>query len=190
MAPIDPWWYSPRMNLILILVLTFVQGDRWDKANREVVRLAPSSFKQLPRELIQDLERRGCTIPQTWLSRQPVNVIRGEFLKKGQSDWAVLCSVNMKSSILIFPGGSPANPTKIAEDEDRNMLQGVGQDQVGYSRQIEPVGEKYIMDHYHAYGGTKPPPIDHLGINDVFLEKASVVLYFHQGKWLQLAGAD
>src|SRR4051794_36852294 len=24
-----------------------------------------------------------------------------------------------------------------------------------YSRQIEPVGEKYILDHYHAYGGPK-----------------------------------
>ncbi|PYR66590.1 MAG: hypothetical protein DMG20_12690 [Acidobacteria bacterium] len=40
------------------------------------------------------------------------------------------------------------------------------------------------------YGGPKPPPIDHLGINDVFIEKASVVWYFYQGKWLQLQGAD
>src|SRR5436190_21050544 len=74
------------MNLILILILTWFQGNEWDKANREVVRLAPSSFKQLPRELIQELERRHCTVPPVWGSRQPGNVIRGEFLKKGQSD--------------------------------------------------------------------------------------------------------
>jgi hypothetical protein len=178
------------MNLILILFLTWFQGNEWDKANREVVRLAPSTFKQLPRELIQELERRRCTVPQVWGSRQPSNVIRGEFLKKGQSDWAVLCSVNMKSSILVFAGGSPGNPMDIAGSEDLNVLQGVGEGQIGYSRQILPVGEKYILDHYHAYGGPKPPPIDHLGINDVFVEKGSVVLYFYQGKWLQLTGAD
>src|SRR5437867_7834764 len=178
------------MNLILILILTWFQGNEWDKANREVVRLAPSSFKQLPKDLIQELERRRCTVPQVWGSRQPGNVIRGEFLRKGQSDWAVLCSVNMKSSILVFASGSPSNPMNIAEGEDLNILQRVGQGQIGYSRQIEPVGEKYILDHYHAYGGPKPPPIDHLGINDAFVEKASVVLYFYQGNWLHLTGAD
>jgi hypothetical protein len=78
----------------------------------------------------------------------------------------------------------------IAEGEDLNMLQGVGEGQIGYSRQILPVGEKYILDHYRAYGGPKPPPIDHLGINDAFLEKGSTVLYFYQGKWLHLTGAD
>jgi hypothetical protein len=178
------------MNLILMMILIWFQGNVWDKANREVVRLAPSSFKQLPKELIQELERRRCTVPQVWASRQPGNVIRGEFLKKGQTDWAVLCSVNMKSSILVFPSGSPNNPMNIAEGEDLQILQGVGRGQIGYSREIAPVGEKYILDHYHAYGGPKPPPIDHLGINDAFVEKASVVLYFYQGKWLQLTGAD
>jgi hypothetical protein len=177
------------MNLFLILFLTWFQGNQWDKANREVVRFAPSSFMQLPKELIQELERRRCTVPQVWGSRQPGNVIRGEFLKKGQSDWAVLCSVNMMSSILVFVSGAPSNPMDIAASEDLNMLQNFGQG-IGYSRQIEPVGEKYILDHYRAYGGPKPPPIEHLGINDIFVEKASVVLYFYQGKWLHLTGSD
>jgi len=96
----------------------------------------------------------------------------------------------MKPSILVFASGSPSNPMNIASGEDLNTLQGVGQGQIGYSRQIEPVGEKYILDHYHAFGGPKPPPIDHFGINDAFVEKASVVLYFYQGKWLHLTGAD
>ena len=96
----------------------------------------------------------------------------------------------MKSTILVFASGSPGNPMNIGDDEDLNMLQGVGQGQIGYSRQIMPVGEKYILDHYPAYGGPKPPPIDHLGINDAFVGKASVVLYFYRGKWLHLTGAD
>jgi hypothetical protein len=46
------------------------------------------------------------------------------------------------------------------------------------------------MRHYDAYGSVKPPPIDHQGIDDAFAGKASVVLYFYRGKWLELTGAD
>ncbi len=59
-----------------------------------------------------------------------------------------------------------------------------------YSRKIEPVDKAYILEHYKAYGGEKPPPMDHHGINDIFFGKASTVLYFYQGKWLHLQGAD
>ncbi|MEO8658007.1 MAG: hypothetical protein ABI693_06030 [Bryobacteraceae bacterium] len=45
------------------------------------------------------------------------------------------------------------------------------------------------MDRYRAYGGPKPPPIDHQGIESGG-DKASVVLYHYRGKWLTLQGAD
>lgn len=49
----------------------------------------------------------------------------------------------------------------------------------------------FILKHYEAYGGTAPPdPPEHEGIIDAFVEKASVVLYWHKGGWLKLAGAD
>jgi hypothetical protein len=53
-----------------------------------------------------------------------------------------------------------------------------------------PVGREYILKHYRAYGGPEPAAIDHQGINDSFVGKASVVRYFHAGKWLELTGAD
>jgi hypothetical protein len=46
------------------------------------------------------------------------------------------------------------------------------------------------MRHYLGYGGPKPPPMNHQGIDDAFLEKASVTYYYYRGKWLQLTGAD
>jgi hypothetical protein len=46
------------------------------------------------------------------------------------------------------------------------------------------------MRHYRGYGGPQPPPIDHHGIDDAFLEKASITWYFNNGKWLRLQGAD
>jgi hypothetical protein len=178
------------MSLLLFFLLSLVQIDQWEKANREVTRLAPSSFRQLPKAVMQELERRNCTIPQVWNAYQPGNVIYGEFLKKGQKDWAVLCSVRLQSSILVLPAASPQTAFKIAEEEDLNMLQGVGDGKIGYSREITPVGEAFIRQHDEANGGPKPPPIDHLGINDAFVEKGSVVFYYYQNKWLQLTGSD
>jgi hypothetical protein len=45
------------------------------------------------------------------------------------------------------------------------------------------------MSHYRTYGDPEPPPIDHQGIDDAFLAKASVT-YYHEGKWLRLQEAD
>ena len=118
------------------------------------------------------------------------NVIKGEFAKRGQTDWAVLCSVGRVSSILIFWNASESNPSRIAEMKDIDRLQGEGGDKIVYSREITPVGKADIMRHYLGYGGPQPPPIDHQGIDDAFLEKASVVNYFYRGKWLELTGAD
>ena len=178
------------MNLLLIFLLSVLQIDQWEKANREVVRLAPSSFSQLPKNVMQELERRNCTIPQVWGEHPPGNVISGEFLKKGQKDWAVLCSVRLKSSILVLPAASPQNAYKLAEEEDLNMLQGYGEGRIGYSRAITPAGESSIQQHYQANGGTVPPSIDHVGIHDAFEEKGSTVLYFYKNKWLTLTGAE
>ena len=160
-------------------------------ANEQAIRLKPSEFKELPEEIIHELEKRKCTIPQTWHSKTPHNVISGEFSKKGQKDWAVLCSINRISSILIFWNGSTKNVAEIGKSEDLGYFQGVdSNNEMGFSRAIGTVDKKYIIDHYNSYGGVKPPQIDHEGINDAFVEKASRVLYFYRGKWLELQGAD
>ncbi|MCZ6760793.1 MAG: hypothetical protein O7D29_10570, partial [Gemmatimonadetes bacterium] len=79
---------------------------------------------------------------------------------------------------------------ELASRPDRGYLQSIGNGQIGFSRQLSTDGRELMLAHYRAYGGPKPPPIDHQGIDDSFLEKASIVLYFHEGKWLQLTGAD
>ena len=161
-----------------------------DTADRAVVRLAPSAFSVLPKEIADDLTRRGCTIPQVTGTPHPHNVIRGHFSRLDQTDWAVLCSIRGESSILVFWNASIENPADIERSRDVNWIQSGAGDAMLYSRQIEPVGRAYIMDHYKAYGGPAPPPIDHEGINDIFVGKASVVQYFYRGKWLHLTGAD
>ena len=164
--------------------------DDWDLADSQVKRIQPAVFSKLPKSHVGELQARRCTIPQTYGNRTLHNVIHGEFAKKGQTDWAVLCSKNRVSSILIFWGGSEKNVSEIAKGLDKGFLQGIGNGQIGYSREISVVGRKYILDHYKAYGGPKPPPISHVGINDAFIEKGSTVRYYYAGKWLELTGAD
>jgi hypothetical protein len=161
-----------------------------ETADRQVVRLSPAAFPELPKNLRAELQRRGCTIPQLSMTEGRQNVIKGEFAKPGQTDWAVLCSVGRISSILVFWNASEINPGRIAETKDIDRLQGAEGDKIVYSRAITAVGKADIMRHYLGYGGPRPPPIDHQGIDDAFVGKASVVNYLYQKKWLQLTGAD
>ena len=121
---------------------------------------------------------------------KPGNVIKGSFVRPGEVDWAVLCSVDRVSSIVIFRNSSPHEIIELARAADIESLQVVGDNQIGYSCLISPVGREFILRHYQAYGGVKPPPIDHQGIDIAFVGKASVVLYCYRSKWLRLTGAD
>jgi len=118
------------------------------------------------------------------------NVIRGEFFAKGEAGWAVFCSANHSTALLTFRDDRDTNPVTVNTTEDRQHLQGLDGNHIGYSREITAAGRGFIMRHYRANGGPPPPPIDHQGIDDAFLEKASVTWYFYQGKWRQLSGAD
>jgi hypothetical protein len=165
--------------------------DKWAVADSATLRLPPAAFSQLPKNIVRYLQGRGCTIPQTYLSSEPHNVISGEFARRGQTDWAVLCSRSGESSILVFLRGSTKYVSEIAKAPDRGYLQTVSEGgKIAFSRAIEPVGRDYILSHYKGYGGRRQPRITHQGIDDAYVEKASVVLYYHRGKWLELRGAD
>jgi len=161
-----------------------------ETADRQVVRLNPTAFPELPKNLVAALQQRGCTIPQVPMIGRRHNVIKGEFLKTGQTDWAVLCSVGRVSSILVFWNGSDTNSAAIAKRKDLDRLQSWVDDRIVFSSAITSVVREYILAHYRAYGGEKPPAVDHQGINDMFYGKASEVLYFYRGRWLHLTGAD
>ena len=57
-------------------------------------------------------------------------------------------------------------------------------------RALRVADRRYIREQHAAFGGPQPPPLDHDGINDIYVEKASVVWYWYRGKWLHLQGAD
>ena len=161
---------------------------------REAALLRPRDFPNLPSGIRSDLESRSCRIPQSYIGPRPQNVISGKFRHPGQTDWAVLCLKDNRSSILVYWGGAV---TKVEEIEphtnpsfhfERTQS---GELLAGFSRALAAVGEDYIVYFYETYReGPEPPPIDHQGINDAIVEKASSILYWHEGRWLHLAGAD
>ena len=106
-------------------------------------------------------------------------------------DIAVLCSKAQVSSVVVFRGGTTSAVAVLAQHPDEGYLQVVDVGgAVGFSRALSVARPSYIREHYAAFGGPKPPPLDHDGINDTFVEKASVVWYWYRGRWLQLQGAD
>src|ERR1051326_2535079 len=155
-----------------------------------IVRLPPAAISRLPANLVKELPRRKCTIPQETRTEQTNNVIKGEFAKPGQTDWAVLCSRKGVSAILVFWNGSEKNPASLASMNDRILIQGFRKSESSYSRGIRPADRSFITLHHNAYGGRSLPPINHQGIVDTFTEKPSVVWYSYQGKWLKLSGSD
>ena len=149
---------------------------------------APNIVPGLPEEIRNALEKQGCQIPLGVIDH--ANVIKGSFAKQGQIDWAVLCSVSGQSHIQIFWGGPASCPNQIATHPDKNYLFRAPGGNEEYYRGLGVVGKEFILSHHGAYGGPTPPPITHDGIDDRYLEKASVVHYCHKGKWQQLTGAD
>jgi len=164
---------------------------RFERADLETVRLLPGEFVELPAAVVQDLERRDCTIPQPWTATGPANVVKGQFTVPGQIDFAVLCSRERVSTILVFREGS-IEVSEFDSAPDRNYLQVVGDGQVGYSRALGVASPDHIRGHNHGVSPLTDPqgPLDHDGIENHFLEKASAIWYWRAGEWLQLSGAD
>ena len=177
------------VTIALLIITHTATADKWDNAEKAIKHLSPTIYKGLPEGFIRKLKQRGCTIPQSFVTTAAHNIISGEFAKKGQQDWAILCSLNHSSTILIFWGGASSCQSEFNVSKDRDWLQETANG-IAYSRAISVVGKAFIQSHFEAYGGETPPPIEHSAIDEAFIEKSSTVHYCHNGKWLRLTGSD
>lgn len=172
------------------LVVNAVRADVWGEAEKQIVRLDPIAFNELPREIVNELKAMKCAVPQTYERSKPHNVINGSFAERTQMDWAVLCSRKGVSLIKVFWGGAARCPSEISGGQDQKWLQDIGNDKIGYSRAIGSASEEAILKYHQQYEGPSPLPISHQGIEDHFIGKASIVHYCSNGKWITLTGAD
>jgi hypothetical protein len=171
----------------LIVLASPVEAWRIGKAQEtEVKRLSPRDFKVLPSKAIKELEALGCSVPQSAASDEdstPHNVISGSFAQKGQTDWAVLCSTNGASSIVVLWGGPAKCEFRLPSGSDKAFL-GSGNSIYGlsYLRRIESVtSKKHISLRLKMDRKVKLPLIDHAAISDEYNDE--LIHYCSRGKW-------
>ena len=140
-----------------------------------VVRLEPSAFPTLPQPVRRSMRKLGCTVPQSIYAKRRENVVSGQFTQSGAREWAVLCSRQGKSEILVFKssGGQPL--ARLGKIPDQSFVQEVQPGVVGYSR-------KLAVGRSGASGRNT--------IHDAFVEKASTVWSWSASGWQSSAGAD
>lgn len=102
-----------RLIWALLIASAAASGQVVSRTLPKIARLKPRAFPELPANLLRELNRRSCRIPQV----RPYNVrecrIRGEFAGPGQTDWAVLCSKGSVTTLLVFWNGSERNPAVV-----------------------------------------------------------------------------
>ncbi len=137
--------------------------------------IEPGQLRELPEAVRADLEKLGCRVPKfmKWDARH--NVIQGQFLKPGQTDWAVLCQIGDKSGIVIYPSGKSA---------ELPMLRTEAADPTRTIHVVSPfvLQKRAVRDH----PDDPPPPFDHDGIEDGPIQKAGRVLYYADDDWSEL----
>ena len=107
--------------------------------SKPILRLQPLAFAALPAAVRAGLVRIGCSVPQSYLAKTPENATAGSFTRRGVKEWAVLCSLNGVSEILIFNIASPEPVSRLGRLPDGNFVQVVGPGRTGYSRRISTV---------------------------------------------------
>jgi hypothetical protein len=150
--------------------------------------LPPATFTELPAPILRDLEKRHCMIPQSYEAKSPENVVHGAFLQQGSNDWAVLCSQDGTSTLLVYWNGTAAKPAELAAQVDSDTAEPHDETSLlGYARGIDSASTNKINELLanKPYG-----PFDHDGIKDAHIEKSSVIHYFKGGTWMTLAGSE
>lgn len=158
------------------------------RATPYLIRHLPvSSFPQLPPAVEEELNRRGCLIPQTYEAHQPENVVAGSFERPGSSDWAALCSADGTVSLLVFFASRPAqDPFELASAPETERLQPHPPDTVlGFNWAISAAGPDDVHD---AQAGLDPRPlrINHDALSDSTVDHRTIYHFYAKGAWTLL----
>jgi hypothetical protein len=152
--------------------------------------LPVSSFPDLPASIAELLNRRGCTIPQTYEAHRPENVVHASLEQPGSSDWAVLCSAQGTVSLLVFfdrgATQAEAKPMVLASSPENQRLQPHDPSGVlGFNWGIDPASPQQV---HQAQSGMKqrPEPLDHDALADSTVDHGTIFHFFAKSNWLLL----
>ena len=176
----------------------FTNEDPQEHAASKIRRLGPSAFPGLPAAFARELDSLGCTVPQSFFDTLPHNVIKGSFARRGQTDWAAICSRRGATGILIFWGGPSECPRDLSPGQEKWEVEDfaggrpfyvrfiVRKDSAGIANiPVYGLEEETVSARKEALSGR-----GHDGIEDIWEEKGSTVWYCTGGRWVSLGGGD
>jgi hypothetical protein len=152
--------------------------------------LPVSSFPDLPPAVQQQLDHRGCLIPQSYEARQPENVVHASLERSGSSDWAVLCSAQGTVSLLVFFGSGSRQPFTLASAPETERLQSHGSAGVlGFNWAIDPASSQNV--HEAQLGMRRPPPrLDHDALADSVVDRRTDYHFYLSNSWTLIDTQD
>jgi hypothetical protein len=145
--------------------------------------LPVSSFPELPAAIQDQLNHRGCLIPQTYQARRPENVVHASLERHGSSDWAVLCSVHGTVSLLVFFDSTSAPPTILARVPETERLQTHDTSGVlGFNWGIDPASPEQVHEAQSAMQ-PRPPRLDHDALADSIVDRRTIYHFYSKNVW-------
>lgn len=149
-------------------------------------RLPVTSYPELPAGLQRALIERGCLVPQTYEAHRPENVIHASLERAGSDDWALLCSVAGRVSLLVSFGGSPENLVSLISFPETSRLQPhLGPGPLGFNWGLDPATPAQV---HQAQAGLSPRPsaVDHDALADSTIERKTIYRYYVRNVWTRL----
>jgi hypothetical protein len=154
-------------------------------------RLPVNAFPDLPSSIVDELNQRQCSIPQSYEAHHPENVVHASLERAGSSDWAVLCSAEGKVSLLVFFGNAPAaRPSVLGMAEEKERLQRHDSSgDLGFNWAIEAASPQAVHEAQSAME-KRPPRPDHDALADITLDRTTLYRFFKKGSWTVLDTSD
>jgi hypothetical protein len=153
--------------------------------------LPVSSFPELPESVVVVLNRRGCVIPQTYEAHHPENAVHASLEHAGSSDWAVLCAVEGKVSLLVFFDGGAAGeaegqPMELASAMEVDRLQAQpGSPVLGFNWGIDAASPQQVHEVQTGLEN-RPGRVDHDALADSVVERSTVYHFYARSAWTVL----
>jgi hypothetical protein len=156
----------------------------------QIKHLRPAAFPAVSPSVQRALEARGCQVPQVLGDSQPSNLVHGEFARRGQTDWAALCSTNRRFELVIVWGGAARCDVTTLRAPEMGALQQVAKGEAGFGEAIEAITPKQMQGNASVQGLKLTFNPTHDGLTYEWVGKGSVVCYCQAGKWLRGEGTD
>jgi hypothetical protein len=152
--------------------------------------LPVSSFPDLPVTIQEQLDLRGCLIPQTYEAHRPENIVHASLERPGSSDWAVLCSAQGTVSLLVFFGDGSSRPFTLASALETERLQAHDPSGVlGFNWAIDPASPQDVHDA--QLGMRHPSPrLDHDALADTLVDRHTIYHFYLKSAWIVLEMQD